>query len=86
MTDESLIRRALRTLEQHETDVAINGTSVAPPTLPLAQTLLLAVYMHEKRRRHGLSPGDARPGQLVKAARDANIPEDEIQAALDLAQ
>jgi hypothetical protein len=30
--------------------------------------------------------GDARPEQLIKAARDANLPEDEIRAAIDLAE
>jgi hypothetical protein len=86
VTDEPLIQQALSTLERHEADVAVCGTSTPTPTLPLAQALLLAVYMHERRRHSRLSPGDARPHQLIKAARDAHIPEGEIQAALDLAK
>ena len=86
MTGELMIERALRTLKQHEADVAVLGTSAHAPALPLAQTLLLAVYMHELRRRRRVSPGDARPEQLIKAARDANIPENEIQAALEFAE
>ena len=53
--------------------------------MPLAQSLVLAVYLHERRRRRRAASGDARPEQLIKTARDAQIPEHEIQSALELA-
>jgi hypothetical protein len=80
-----LIDRALRTIEDHEADRAALGGGVHAPELPLPQTLLLAIYGDELRRRRGLAPDDQRPDQLIRSARDANIPETEIQAALDAA-
>jgi hypothetical protein len=46
--------------------------------MPLAQSLVLAIYMHERRWRGRPASGDARPEQLIKTARDVQIPEHEI--------
>jgi hypothetical protein len=80
-----MIEKALATLAQHEADQSVLGSDVPAPSLPLAQSLVLAIYTHERRRRGRAASGDARPEQLIKAARDAQIPEHEIQSALELA-
>jgi hypothetical protein len=85
VSPEPLIDRALRTIEDHEADRAALGSGAPAPALPLPQTLLLAIYNYELRRRRGLAPDDRRPDQLIRSARDASIPETEIQAALDAA-
>jgi hypothetical protein len=82
---QTMIEKALATLAQHEADQAVLGGVVSAPSLPLAQSLVLAIYMHERRWRRRASSGDARPEQLIKAARDAQIPEREIQTAIELA-
>jgi hypothetical protein len=82
---QTMIDKALATLAQHEADQAVLGAAVPAPSMPLAQSLVLAIYMHERRGRRRGASGDARPEQLIKAARDARIAEHEIQAAVELA-
>jgi len=80
-----MIEQALATIAKHEADQNEFGAAAPAPSMPLAQSLILAVYMHERRSRRHDASGDARPEQLIKTARDARIPEREIRAALDLA-
>jgi hypothetical protein len=80
-----MIDKALATLEQHEADQAVLGGSVPALSMPLAESLVLAIYMHGRRWRRRAASKDAPPEQLIKAARDARIPEHEIQSAVELA-
>ena len=80
-----MIEKALATLEQHEADRAVLGAAVPAPSMPLAQSLVLAIYMHERRSCRRGASRESRPEQLIKAARDARIPEHEIQSAVELA-
>jgi hypothetical protein len=82
---QTMIENALATVAQHEADQTALGSAAPAPSMPLALSLVLAVYMHERRGRRRGAPGDARPEQLIRAARDAHIPEHEIQCALALA-
>jgi hypothetical protein len=82
---QTMIETALATVAQHEADQTALGSAAPAPSMPLALSLILAVYMHERRGRRRGAQGDARPEQLIRAARDAQIPEDEIQCALALA-
>lgn len=82
---QTTIEKALATLAQHEADQTVLRRAGPAPSMPLAQSLVLAVYLHERRRRRRAASGDARPEQLIKTARDAQIPEHEIQSALELA-
>jgi hypothetical protein len=72
---QPLIEKALATLAQHEADQTVAGGVVPAPSMPLAQSLMLAIYMHEWRWRRCAGSGDARPKQLIRVARDAQIPE-----------
>jgi hypothetical protein len=80
-----MIEKALATLAQYEADQTVLGGSVPAPSMPLAQSLVLAIYMHERRWRRRAGSEDTRPEQLITVARDAQIPEREIQSAVELA-
>jgi hypothetical protein len=80
-----MIEKALATLAQHEAEQTVLGGAVPAPSTPLAHSLVLAIYMHERRWHRHTAAADGRPEQLINAARDSRIPENEIQSASKLA-